>query len=436
MAEQETPVEIEAYEPQWDRATRLIVAVLLIIATIFALTLLRPVIQMLVVAFLIAFLVLVPTRMLTQRTRLPYTAWVVIFYILLLVAVFILLLILIPAFVEGANNLIEDIQGGLTTVEEQLQDYTPEQGVVTILGIPLDLDFILTPLRDFLVSAEQVEVEGEAAATTEALTFLQDIDLRSLFSGVFNVAGTVTNTVTSTITSVTGFVAALLLALFLSFLILIDLHHTQAGIIRSIPEAYRREYALLFERLERVWSGFFRGQVTIGLIIGVLTWIQLRLMGVPGAEILAVFTGFISLIPTLGGFIALVPLSIVPLLQGSLVFTEMSNVIFTLLVVGVNLVISQVIWNVVSPMILGDILDLPVPVIIVGVFIGAAVGGILGAFLVAPIMSSLRVIVLYLLSKIYANDPFPGQQPQVELGQGFFGKVHLRSRLGKGRKAG
>jgi predicted PurR-regulated permease PerM len=158
-------------------------------------------------------------------------------------------------------------------------------------------------------------------------------------------------------------------------------------------------------------------------------------MGVPGAEILAVFTGFISLIPTLGGFVALIPLSIVPLLQGSLVFTEMSSVIFTLLVVGINLVISQVVWNVVAPMILGDILDLPVPVIIVGVFIGAAVGGILGAFLVAPIMSSLRLIAFYLLSKIYAHDPYPGQQPQVALGEGFFGHVYRRSQPEKDQKA-
>ncbi len=33
-------------------------------------------------------------------------------------------------------------------------------------------------------------------------------------------------------------------------------------------------------------------------------------MGVAGAEILAVFTGLVSLIPTVGGMIALVPLGL------------------------------------------------------------------------------------------------------------------------------
>lgn len=441
MAEQEeTPYQ--EYQPQWGRATRLIVAILLILAAIFALTLLGPVIQMLIVAFLIAFLVLAPSRFLTEHTPLPYTAWVFICYAFLVVTVLLALLILIPPFVDAANGLLGDVRDGVTTLEGQLQEYTPGQGVVTVLGVPVDLDFILTPLKDFVVNSAQVAggttsgTQGSSGTTTSPPppAFLQNLDLRSLFSGAFNVAGTVTSTVTSTITTVTGFLAALLLALFISFLVLIDLPNTQAGLIQSIPRPYWREYALLFERIERVWNGFFRGQVAIALIIGVLTWVQLRLMGAPGAEILAVFTGFISLIPTLGGFIALIPLSIVPLLQGSLVFTQMSNVVFALLVVGVNLVITQVIWNVVAPMILGDILDLPIPVVIVGVFIGAAAGGILGAFLVAPIMSSLRVIVAYLFNKIYAQDPYPGQQPRVALGEGFFGHAYRRSQAARRRR--
>jgi predicted PurR-regulated permease PerM len=105
----------------------------------------------------------------------------------------------------------------------------------------------------------------------------------------------------------------------------------------------------------------------------------------------------------------------VPLLQGSTVFVDMPNGLFALLVVIVNLLISQVIWNVVAPKILGDALDLPLPVIIVGVFIGAALGGVLGAFLVAPIVSTLRVLVFYTIRKIAQEDPFPGLVPQAPL---------------------
>ena len=71
--------------------------------------------------------------------------------------------------------------------------------------------------------------------------------------------------------------------------------------------------------------------------------------------------------------------------------------------------ISQIIWNAVAPKILGDALDLPLPVIIVGVFIGAAAGGVLGAFLVAPIMATMRVLIAYTWNKINLQDPYPGE---------------------------
>jgi hypothetical protein len=93
-------------------------------------------------------------------------------------------------------------------------------------------------------------------------------------------------------------------------------------------------------------------------------------------------------------------------------------------VTGINLLISQVIWNVVAPKILGDALNLPVVVIIVGVFVGAAVGGVLGAFLVAPIMSTIWLFVTYLVRKIAQKDPFPGLAPLRELGRAEFAELH------------
>lgn len=430
----EQPDHTQQYYPQWDRPTRLIVAVFLIIGAIFALTLVAPVLQMLLIAFLIAFVMLIPARALTIHTPLPYAGSVIICYTVLLTVGLVVVLVLIPPFVAGVNRLVNDVEEGIATAEAWLVDYEPEDGLVTVAGIQVDLDFIFGPLHDFLTTQaaelstlpDTPEFPG-AQGSRESPNILDNPQLGQLLGGALNVAGIVTTTVTATITSVTGMVTTLLLAIFISFLVLLDLPHTQMNIASSVPPAYRREYAILFERIERVWAGFFRGQVTIGLVIGLLTLLQLKLMGVPGAEILAVFTGFISLIPTLGGFIALVPLAIVPLVQGSQVFTEMSHIVFTLLVVGVNLVISQVIWNIVAPKILGDALDLPLPVIIVGVFIGAAAGGIMGAFLVAPIMSMLRVIVVYLFNKINARDPFPDVQPAVPLGRGFFGQAHLES---------
>ena len=87
----------------------------------------------------------------------------------------------------------------------------------------------------------------------------------------------------------------------------------------------------------------------------------------------------------------------------------MPHIFVALLVVLGNIIISQIVWNILSPKILGDALKLPTAVVICAVFVGAALGGLMGAFLIASLASSTRIVVSYLLNKIGGRDPFPDQ---------------------------
>ncbi len=421
--------------PQWDRTTRLVVVIFLIIAAVYALTLIAPVMQLVIFSFLIAFLIHGPARALTRRLPISWPLAVVLLYLLFILAILGSLLIVIPPVVSGVNALLVEGAQAYENLKDTLRDYTPEIGVIDILGVRVNFNSVLVPLRQFILGGElaaepaegepaaegeQPAAEGEQPAesttpegeqpagdTAAAENLLEPINFDQLLDSISSIAGQITGTVTSAITTVTGFFGTLLLAIFVSFLILLDWPRTREALINWVTPGYRREFQLLGREITRVWNGFFRGQVTISAIIGVATWIQLTLMGIEGAEVLALFTALISLIPTVGGLISLVPLGFVPLLRGSTVFVDMPYGLVALLVIGVNIVLNQVIWNVAAPLILGDALDLPLPVIIVGVLIGAAVGGLLGAFLVAPLMGTIRVVVGYLLHKIRAEDPFP-----------------------------
>ncbi len=197
----------------------------------------------------------------------------------------------------------------------------------------------------------------------------------------------------------------------MSFLILLDLPRYQIGLARSIAPIYRREVYLLMGQVNTAWMGFFRGQLVIVIIIGILTWLQLALMGVGNAIGIAVVIALISLIPTIGGIIALLPMFLVPLITGSTVplFADMSNLTLALLVTAIYLVWSQVVWTYVAPKILGDAVAIPLPVIIIGISVGLAVGGILGAFLIVPILGTLRIVLFYVVKKLNGHDPFPGE---------------------------
>lgn len=391
--------------PQWSAWTRNFVTVALVIIGVLALIVLAPVSRILIVTFLLVFLLYVPSRFVARRTRLNFTGSVVVIYFLLISLLILGLVSFIPNASRTINSVVRDFNTRSTEAIQWLRDFEPGQGmaVVEILGVKIDLDTFVDPLNQLLVSG---------SVNTSTTSPLSSIDVGQILSSAGGVVGGVLGTVGDVFSI--GF-----LGLFLSFLILLELPKYQDRTMNSIPPTYRREMIILGDKIMKVWNGFFRGQLTLGIIIGLITWLQLTLMGVPNAIVLAVIVALISLIPTIGGIIALVPLGLVPLLQGSTVFTEMQNGTFALLVVGVNLVISQFIWNVVAPKIMGDAVSLPLPVIIVGIIIGTAVGGILGAFLIVPILGSLRVVLLYIIHKINQREPFPGEHaPEItELSQ-------------------
>jgi predicted PurR-regulated permease PerM len=398
------------YTPQWDRYTKILVTLILLVSGVYALTLLAPVFQLLTIAFVLAFLMYAPVNFVTRYTPIPWAAAVMLLYLFLIVVSIFVVLILSPALVRGVNSLAESGEQTFISLQNSMRDYETENGIMEVFGTNVDFNPIIVPIRNFVLGTPEVEVNPDDPMS------IQSIDLRQIVDSFINVAGTVTSTLTTAIGGIVGFLSTLLLAIFISALVLIDLPNNQQTIERWIPADYHRETRMLVKKVVYVWNGFFRGQVSIGIFIGLLTWIQLKLMGINNAEILALITGLISLIPTIGGIIALLPLGIVPLLQGSTVFTEASNLGVAVLVIFVNLVINQVIWNLVAPKILGDALELPLPVIIVGVFIGAAVGGVLGAFLVAPAMGTIRVLVVYALNKLAGRDPFPEpEEPLVQV---------------------
>lgn len=383
------------YQPQWSVWARQFVTVGLVISGIYALTLLTPVIQILIASFLLAFLMYLPSRFVARRTPLNFAGAVIFLYVVLIGCLILLLTTLVPPSVETVRNVSSNLEQQYAQLRITLTNYKPEHGVIELLGTKVDLNQFIQPVRDLILGVQ----DGSTSGATRIAPF----DPGPIISFV-------TTTITGVLGSIAQFVSTIFLALFLSFLILLELPNYQRLMYRSVPSVHHREMAILLHKMSQVWVGFFRGQVTIGIIIGILTWLQLVLMGVREAVFLAILTGIVSLIPTVGGIIAIIPLGLVPLLQGSRVFTDMPNGTFALLVVAVNQLISQVIWNVVAPKILGDVVSLPLPVIILGVFIGAALGGVLGAFLIVPILGTLRVIVLYLLRKVVQQDPFPGEK--------------------------
>lgn len=403
-APRERGIPFDNYTPQWSAYFRRVVVVLLIIAGIAALYTLTPVMQTIMMTGLLCFLLYLPSRMVANNTRLNFSCSVMMVYLLLMLLLVLMVLALVPGIVNVIQTIGEATSQLINRATELITSAEPNSAsstlVIPALNLRLDAWPLLAPLQSALTGVPTQVVPSNGGSP---------VDIGAILSTLTGVTSALIGSIASILT--TG-----LLGILLSFLILLDLPRYQMGLARMISPSYRRESYLLMGHVVAAWNGFFRGQLVIVVLIGVITWLQLALMGVNNAVGISVVVALISLIPTLGGILALFPMFLVPLISGSSVplFADLSNITLALLVTAIYLVWSQVIWTVVAPKILGDAVAIPLPFIILGISVGLAVGGILGAFLIVPILGTIRIIFSYIIQKLAGRDPFPGEDtPEV-----------------------
>jgi predicted PurR-regulated permease PerM len=373
------------YPAEWTLFARRTAAIGLLAALFYLLTLVTPILEITLPAFIIAFILIYPVLILSSRTRLSYTWAVVLVFLLYLLVVGSVVARLAAPMTNFLINLFLNLQIILNDFLLFLQNYSPDQGWMAYGSggkYLINLNFILEPLSRW--------VRGE--------------DLAQLTEIVSNVVGLVTTTL-STLGNV---VISGLMAHILAFVFLLEMPAAYNFIFKLTPPEYRREHALLLARVGRRWGAFLRGALISAILTGFLTWFQLAVMGIPNALLISLLTGASSVVPILGTIVGTIPLVVVPLVQGS-TSLNVDRLTLMILVVVIYNVLQGILWNTVIPKIYGDAVSLPVSLVILGIILGASTGGVLGAFLAVPMMAILREIVEYLLKKIRGGDPYPGE---------------------------
>ena len=149
---------------------------------------------------------------------------------------------------------------------------------------------------------------------------------------------------------------------------------------------------------------FFRGQMLVSMIDGLLVGVSLAFIGLPYAMLIGVFVAMLGLIPYVGNVIcwfAAVGISIAHFgvtdpVSGKLVHSlwGIQDLWAYPLIVTVIFVLVQKINSLVTaPRIVGDAVGLhPLTVIFSVLFWSLLIGGLLGALLAVPLTASLKVV--------------------------------------------
>jgi predicted PurR-regulated permease PerM len=187
--------------------------------------------------------------------------------------------------------------------------------------------------------------------------------------------------------SLTLTIMNLLLLPFIVYYLALDLKRVHYSVLVWIPKQARRKVRTIAHKIDRTISAFLKGQVTVALILSVLYVSGLGILGIEQWFALGVISGLGSVVPYLGGIVG-VTLSTV------MALATFGTVKSLLLVWGLYLAVQALEGTLITPRIVGDQVGLSPLLVILALFAGASLFGVLGVLFAIPVAASLRVLTL------------------------------------------
>lgn len=387
---------------QWDVATKRMVLVILLVVGVVIFWLSQPIIPLLIVASIIAYL-LNPLVDFCEWLRIPRGVSTIVLFVLVLIGLVLLPIILVPILINQLRVLSDfDVPGTATNFINWLSERLNSlPNSFQVFGYVIPIGHSLAELE---ANLQQFVV---VPTLTDILNYLQQI-----IGTATTVVGSTASLGITVVGSIVQLFVAFIVTFFLSLYLTKDAPLIRAYVQDLFPQSYQSELIELLRHIGRIWQSFFRGQLILCFSVGLITWLALQIAGMPGALILGIVAGALEVIPSLGPTLAMIPAVIVALIQGSdvLIVYGINNFGFALITVAIYFMIQQVENNIIVPRVIGGSVNLHPLVVMCGVVIGFNIAGIWGTFLAAPVIASLRIVGGYIHAKLLDYPPFPPEK--------------------------
>jgi len=155
-----------------------------------------------------------------------------------------------------------------------------------------------------------------------------------------------------------------------------------------------------------------RGQLILMGAIGVATGTAYAVLGLPGALLLALIAALTEAIPIVGPLLGAIP----AVLVAATVSPELA-----LVVAVIYLVFQLIESNVLVPLVMRNTIGISPLLVLFSLLVGAAVGGLIGAFLAVPLAASFEIVLSRLQAREtpVAQDPAAIESPDEETTEGY-----------------
>lgn len=308
-----------------------------------------------------------------RRLKLKRPLAVVLLYALFLLLVAGLLVTFLPALISQVIDFVA---------------YLPELWKKTVAWSELNFPEWLRVIRPYLDNPTvKSAIDGLAQQAQDLLGHLAPT-LKSAGAGIFGLFGTVASLA--------------VIPVYLFFFLLSNGDPT-----RALPEhlpflkrEYRDDVVFLIREFLGILVAFFRGQLLIGLIMGVLLATGFSIGGLKFGLAIGLLTGLLNIVPYLGSILGMsiaLPLAFLQPEGGGLPLVGIC--------VGVFVVVQAIEGWFLTPRIMGQQTGLhPVAIIVAVFFWGQALGGILGMMLAVP-LTAFFVTAWRLVRRNYLSKP-------------------------------
>lgn len=350
---------------RWSPTTKLLVGGIILAFLLYLISQFAEVIPPFILASILAFILTPFVNRIERRFGIHHALATLLTYALLIGLAILLPVLIIPTLVDQIENLNVDIQEIFESIEPLLASRI-------IIG---DFSFDLSLLSDQIIG------------------LLQGL-LEPLFGQTLGIAF---NVISSAVWGI--------FILIVSFYLVKDGAKLWSWIANLVQPSYREDYEIIKDAINDIWNAFFRGQLTLALVVTVIFSVLGVIIGIPFTFAMAVFAGIMEFIPSIGHAIWLFIASLLLFFEGS-TWLPFPNWVVMVIVIGLHLIFGQIDLNILIPRIIGRSVRLHPLVVILGIVVGAVLAGVLGVVLAAPTIATARVLGRYAYARLFDLNPF------------------------------
>lgn len=184
--------------------------------------------------------------------------------------------------------------------------------------------------------------------------------------------------------SVAGVLAAVIVVLLTALYTAIRPEPLVNGLVRIVSPPRRPQAELILSRLADAYLSWLRGLALGMIVLGGITYLGLRVVGLPFAAFFAVFTAIAMIVPYFGALFSSIP----PILYALTISPGKALVVAVIYILA-----HQAESNLIQPLVVARTVKLHPAMVAIGVVAVDQLFGFVGVIVAVPILATIKILV-------------------------------------------